>query len=171
MLDGSLSDTAVGHIHGMDGSRRKMVGNSERSGKPMAGGGSGSCQFVGLGKKSSSTSQLSATGKEELFLHFFSMFLLFHCLSFHYMQNIMLDTWGHIQYFLNLFDMEYAFNFVTGWCCPIKVVPFQGYAAGPLFLPLLEAWWNSFFCNFIRMVSDCSWILGRSWKQWSGSHR
>lgn len=71
MLDGSLSDTAVGHVHGMDGSRRKMVGSSERSGKPTAGGGSGSCQFVGLGKKSSSTSQLSATGKEELFLHFF----------------------------------------------------------------------------------------------------
>lgn len=75
MLDGSLSDTAVGHIHGMDGSRRKMVGSSERSGKPTAGGGSGSCQFVGLGKKSSSTSQLSATGKEEFFLHFFQCVL------------------------------------------------------------------------------------------------
>jgi hypothetical protein len=75
MLDGSLSDTAVGHIHGMDGSRRKMVGSSERSGKPTGGGGSGSCQFVGLGKKSSSTSQLSATGKEEHFLHLFQYVL------------------------------------------------------------------------------------------------
>ncbi|XP_033608307.1 regulating synaptic membrane exocytosis protein 2 isoform X2 [Cryptotermes secundus] len=60
--DGSLSDTAVGHIHGMEGSRRKMVGSSERSGKPTGGGGNSSCQFVGLGKKSNSTSQLSATG-------------------------------------------------------------------------------------------------------------
>lgn len=91
MLDGSLSDTAVGHIHGMDGSRRKVVGSSDRSGKPTTGGGSGSCQFVGLGKKSSSTSQLSATGKEEFFLNFFSMFLLFCSLSFHCMQNILLD--------------------------------------------------------------------------------
>jgi hypothetical protein len=76
MLDGSLSDTAVGHIHGMDGSRRKMVVSSERSGKPTTGGGSGSCQFVGLGKKSSSTSQLSATGKEEFFLNFFQYVLI-----------------------------------------------------------------------------------------------
>jgi hypothetical protein len=76
MLDGSLSDTAVGHIHGMDGSRRKMVGSSERSGKPTGGGGSGSCQFVGLGKKSSSTSQLSATGKGEFFLHLFQYVLV-----------------------------------------------------------------------------------------------
>ncbi|XP_069676281.1 regulating synaptic membrane exocytosis protein 2 isoform X15 [Periplaneta americana] len=59
--DGSLSDTAVGHLHGLDGSRRKMVGSSDRSGKPSGGGGSSSGQFVGLGKKSSSTSQLSAT--------------------------------------------------------------------------------------------------------------
>lgn len=92
MLDGSLSDTAVGHIHGMDGSRRKMVGSSERSGKPTASGGSGSCQFVGLGKKSSSTSQLSATGKEKFFPHFFFGLLPFRCLSFHRMQNILLDT-------------------------------------------------------------------------------
>jgi hypothetical protein len=76
MLDGSLSDTAVGHIHGMDGSRRKMVGSSERSGKPTGGSGSGSCQFVGLGKKSSSTSQLSATGKKEFFLHLFQYVLV-----------------------------------------------------------------------------------------------
>ncbi|PNF29315.1 hypothetical protein B7P43_G07820 [Cryptotermes secundus] len=62
--DGSLSDTAVGHIHGMEGSRRKMVGSSERSGKPTGGGGNSSCQFVGLGKKSNSTSQLSATGRK-----------------------------------------------------------------------------------------------------------
>jgi hypothetical protein len=71
VIDGSLSDTAVGHIHGMEGSRRKMVGSSERSGKPTGGGGSSSCQFVGLGKKSSSTSQLSATGKEQFFLNLF----------------------------------------------------------------------------------------------------
>ena len=120
MLDGSLSDTAVGHIHGIDGSRRKMAGNSERSGKPTAGGGSGSCQFVGLGKKSSSTSQLSATGKEEFFLHFFSTFLLICSLSFDCMKNILLDTWGHIQNFLNLFDMEYSFNFLL-----VDVAPSQ----------------------------------------------
>ncbi|PSN28948.1 hypothetical protein C0J52_28140 [Blattella germanica] len=59
--DGSLSDTAVGHLHGLENSRRKMTGSSERSGKPSGGGSSSSGQFVGLGKKSSSTSQLSAT--------------------------------------------------------------------------------------------------------------
>ncbi|XP_068086466.1 regulating synaptic membrane exocytosis protein 2 [Anabrus simplex] len=58
--DGSLSDTAVGHLHGLDGSRRKMTGDrGDRSG--TSGGKSGSSQFMGLGKKSSSTSQLSAT--------------------------------------------------------------------------------------------------------------
>jgi regulating synaptic membrane exocytosis protein 2 len=65
VIDGSLSDTAVGHHHGMNGSRQKMRGSSERSGKPTGGGGSISGPFVGLGKKSSSTSQLSATGKKE----------------------------------------------------------------------------------------------------------
>nr|CAD7439312.1 unnamed protein product [Timema bartmani] len=49
--DGSLSDTAVSHVHSMDGSRRKMAGVSSSSSK----------QSMGLGKKSSSTSQLSAT--------------------------------------------------------------------------------------------------------------
>jgi len=75
LIDGSLSDTAVGHLHGLDGSRRKMAGSSERSGKPTGGGGSSSGQFVGLGKKSSSTSQLSATG-EDTVLHLFTTFLL-----------------------------------------------------------------------------------------------
>jgi hypothetical protein len=55
-LDGSLSDTAVGQLHGLD------------SGGSKAGSPSGSIpgkhtQFVGLNKKSSSTSQLSATGE------------------------------------------------------------------------------------------------------------
>ncbi|XP_063224160.1 regulating synaptic membrane exocytosis protein 2 [Bacillus rossius redtenbacheri] len=54
--DGSLSDTAVSHAHGMEGPRRKMAGGG--------GGGSKSGQFAGLGKKSNSTSQLSATGRK-----------------------------------------------------------------------------------------------------------
>ncbi|XP_071440565.1 regulating synaptic membrane exocytosis protein 1 isoform X4 [Hetaerina americana] len=47
--DGSLSDTAVGHLHGLESTRRKMASNTKPS------------QFIGLNKKSNSTSQLSAT--------------------------------------------------------------------------------------------------------------
>ncbi|XP_021924276.1 regulating synaptic membrane exocytosis protein 2-like isoform X3 [Zootermopsis nevadensis] len=73
--DGSLSDTAVGHHHGMDGSRQKMSGSGERSRKPTGGGGSISGPFIGLGKKSSSTSQLSATGNAWILSLCFSSFL------------------------------------------------------------------------------------------------
>ena len=54
-----------------------MAGNNERSGKPSGTGGSNSGQFVGLGKKSSSTSQLSATGEENILYVF-----VFTCLHF-----------------------------------------------------------------------------------------
>ncbi|XP_046392498.1 regulating synaptic membrane exocytosis protein 2 isoform X3 [Ischnura elegans] len=50
--DGSLSDTAVGHLHGLESTRRKMASNTKPS------------QFIGLNKKSNSTSQLSATVKK-----------------------------------------------------------------------------------------------------------
>ncbi|KAG8316444.1 putative positive regulation of inhibitory postsynaptic [Homalodisca vitripennis] len=55
--DGSLSDTAVSHHHHINGSRRKVtVGSSAGTtgGKQSHG--------QGMGKKSNSTSQLSATG-------------------------------------------------------------------------------------------------------------
>ncbi|CAB3370540.1 Hypothetical predicted protein [Cloeon dipterum] len=56
-VDGSLSDTAVGHLHGLEdgGSKAGSPGSSTP--------GKASAQFVGLNKKSSSTSQLSATGE------------------------------------------------------------------------------------------------------------
>ncbi|KAF4529454.1 hypothetical protein B566_EDAN014230 [Ephemera danica] len=57
--DGSLSDTAVGQLHGLDDARHKHSSSS--------GAGSGSshkAHFVGLNKKSNSTSQLSATGRK-----------------------------------------------------------------------------------------------------------
>lgn len=50
--DGSLSDTALGTQHNMGGSRRVK----------MAGGTTGK-MATSMGKKSSSTSQLSATGE------------------------------------------------------------------------------------------------------------
>jgi len=55
--DGSLSDTAVGQLHGMGS-------GSSKAGSPSGSiPGKASAQFVGLNKKSSSTSQLSATGE------------------------------------------------------------------------------------------------------------
>ncbi|XP_046667805.1 regulating synaptic membrane exocytosis protein 2 isoform X8 [Homalodisca vitripennis] len=57
--DGSLSDTAVSHHHHINGSRRKVtVGSSAGTtgGKQSHG--------QGMGKKSNSTSQLSATGRK-----------------------------------------------------------------------------------------------------------
>lgn len=53
IIDGSLSDTAVSHHHHINGSRRKAASSSAAS--------TGSKQ-AHMGKKSSSTSQLSATG-------------------------------------------------------------------------------------------------------------
>ncbi|XP_046989107.1 regulating synaptic membrane exocytosis protein 2 [Schistocerca americana] len=63
--DGSLSDTAVGQLHGLDNSRRKPASTGDRG--SSSGGSKGSSsgsQFSGLNKKSSSTSQLSATGRK-----------------------------------------------------------------------------------------------------------
>ncbi|RZF32260.1 hypothetical protein LSTR_LSTR009489 [Laodelphax striatellus] len=56
--DGSLSDTAVGHHHHGNGGHRKSGGNV--SGNVTSSGKSSS----GMGKKSNSTSQLSATGRK-----------------------------------------------------------------------------------------------------------
>lgn len=58
-LDGSLSDTAVGQLHGLEvpqkePTRKESHRDRERDRQN---------QFVGLSKKSNSTSQLSATGK------------------------------------------------------------------------------------------------------------
>lgn len=59
-LDGSLSDTAVGQLHGLEVPPTKenlrKESQRERDRDRQA-------QFVGLSKKSNSTSQLSATGK------------------------------------------------------------------------------------------------------------
>lgn len=55
-LDGSLSDTAVSHHHHINGSRRKAASSS------AASTGSKQAHMQGMGKKSNSTSQLSATG-------------------------------------------------------------------------------------------------------------
>lgn len=61
-LDGSLSDTAVGQLHGPElppketSSRKESQRERERERQ---------AQFVGLSKKSNSTSQLSATGKSK----------------------------------------------------------------------------------------------------------
>ncbi|XP_054271567.1 regulating synaptic membrane exocytosis protein 2-like [Macrosteles quadrilineatus] len=57
--DGSLSDTAVSHHHHINGSRRKAAsgsGSGTTSGKQS--------HSQGMGKKSNSTSQLSATGRK-----------------------------------------------------------------------------------------------------------
>ncbi|XP_017782935.1 PREDICTED: regulating synaptic membrane exocytosis protein 2 [Nicrophorus vespilloides] len=56
--DGSLSDTAVGQIHGLE------VPQKETSRKESSRDRERQAQFVGLSKKSSSTSQLSATGRK-----------------------------------------------------------------------------------------------------------
>ncbi|GLG99815.1 Uncharacterized protein GBIM_06196, partial [Gryllus bimaculatus] len=68
--DGSLSDTAVTHMHGLDGGgrRSKLSGDrgerGERGDRGERGKGGSAGQFAGMGKKSSSTSQLSATGRK-----------------------------------------------------------------------------------------------------------
>lgn len=60
ILDGSLSDTAVGQLHVLEAPQKESSGRKEsqrdRDRERQA-------QFVGLSKKSNSTSQLSATGK------------------------------------------------------------------------------------------------------------
>ncbi|CAH1368306.1 unnamed protein product [Tenebrio molitor] len=59
--DGSLSDTAVGQIHGLEVPPKEIVrkeNQRERERDRQA------AQFVGLSKKSNSTSQLSATGRK-----------------------------------------------------------------------------------------------------------
>lgn len=55
--DGSLSDTAVGQVHGLEVPQRERKDGRERDRDRQN-------QFVGLGKKSNSTSQLSATGRK-----------------------------------------------------------------------------------------------------------
>ncbi|KAK6644669.1 hypothetical protein RUM43_000937 [Polyplax serrata] len=56
--DGSLSDTAVGPLHGLE-RREHGKPSSERGSKVTT-----PTQFTGMGKKSNSTSQLSATGRK-----------------------------------------------------------------------------------------------------------
>nr|XP_031831005.1 regulating synaptic membrane exocytosis protein 2 isoform X2 [Nomia melanderi] len=62
-VDGSLSDTAIG-LNVEDSSRRgRKSSPGSKSGSGSSGGGGSTTQYQsGLGKKSSSTSQLSATG-------------------------------------------------------------------------------------------------------------
>ena len=64
VLDGSLSDTAVG-LPGIDMTRRK---NDQRSPKSETTSRDRDRFGAGMGKKSSSTSQLSATGKTSNFI-------------------------------------------------------------------------------------------------------
>ncbi|XP_072388810.1 regulating synaptic membrane exocytosis protein 2 [Diabrotica undecimpunctata] len=58
--DGSLSDTAVSHLHGLEVPQKDMG----RKDGPRDRDRDRTGQFVGLSKKSSSTSQLSATGRK-----------------------------------------------------------------------------------------------------------
>ena len=72
-VDGSLSDTAVSsvglHQKGMDARGHLHPGQRGGAGNAAAGSGEG-----GLGKKSNSTSQLSAAGKTRtIHLNFFSL--------------------------------------------------------------------------------------------------
>lgn len=56
-LDGSLSDTAVGQLHGLEVPQKEPARKDSHRDRDRSN------QFVGLNKKSNSTSQLSATGK------------------------------------------------------------------------------------------------------------
>lgn len=58
-LDGSLSDTAVSHLQGLEVPQKEPVRKDSHRDRERER----SNQFVGLSKKSNSTSQLSATGK------------------------------------------------------------------------------------------------------------
>lgn len=60
LLDGSLSDTALGQIHGLEVPQNKEVSQKDN---PREWDRTRNNQFIGLNKKSNSTSQLSATGK------------------------------------------------------------------------------------------------------------
>lgn len=59
MIDGSLSDTAVSHLHGLEVPPKEVIRKESQRDRDR----DRQAQFVGLSKKSSSTSQLSATGK------------------------------------------------------------------------------------------------------------
>lgn len=58
IADGSLSDTAVGQLHGLEVPQKEPTRKETHRERERDRSG----QFVGLSKKSSSTSQLSATG-------------------------------------------------------------------------------------------------------------
>lgn len=58
-IDGSLSDTAVGQLHGLEVPQKEPTRKDSHRERDR----DRSNQFVGLSKKSNSTSQLSATGK------------------------------------------------------------------------------------------------------------
>lgn len=62
VLDGSLSDTALSHIHGLEVPQNKEINHKENIRDWDRGRNN---QFIGLNKKSNSTSQLSATGNHE----------------------------------------------------------------------------------------------------------
>ncbi|XP_014604050.1 PREDICTED: regulating synaptic membrane exocytosis protein 2 isoform X3 [Polistes canadensis] len=61
-VDGSLSDTAVSHVDDASRRDRKSSPGSKSGSGSSSGGGSAVQYQTGLGKKSNSTSQLSATG-------------------------------------------------------------------------------------------------------------
>lgn len=61
LVDGSLSDTAVGHLHGLEIPQKETTRKESHRERERDRSG----QFSGLNKKSSSTSQLSATGMSE----------------------------------------------------------------------------------------------------------
>lgn len=78
--DGSLSDTAVG-MPGFDRSRRNPNQRSPKCETPTRDRGFG----TGMGKKSNSTSQLSATGK---LIHPHSSLSIFALISFIFVKTI-----------------------------------------------------------------------------------
>lgn len=66
IVDGSLSDTAVGHLHGLEIPQKDSIRKESHRERERDRSG----QFGGLSKKSSSTSQLSATGMCDLNIFF-----------------------------------------------------------------------------------------------------
>ena len=67
LTDGSLSDTAVG-LRADEGNRLRARKNSPNNKSADGGTGGNTNQYQsGMGKKSNSTSQLSATGKKIIF--------------------------------------------------------------------------------------------------------
>ncbi|XP_063931974.1 regulating synaptic membrane exocytosis protein 2 isoform X1 [Zophobas morio] len=64
IADGSLSDTAVGQMHGLEVPQKEIARKESQRERERERADRQAAQFVGLSKKSNSTSQLSATGRK-----------------------------------------------------------------------------------------------------------